>query len=429
VLEPNVNQHPIRLIVTDDLRRSRLTVFFRLPLAIPHFVWLALWSIAALFALIGNWFATLFSGHSPAGLHNFLARYVRYATHVNAFVYLTGNPFPGFTGEPGSYPIDLEIDPPAEHQNRWVTGFRGILAWPALFLAGVLGGGISINVNSSGGGGSAGLTGTAAFLGWFASLARGALPPGLRNASAYGLGYSAQAYGYLFLLTDRYPNSDPTSFTALAERRTHPVRLTAADDRQRSRLTVFFRGLLAFPHYIWILIWGIGAYVVAGLNWLMLLVTGVAPESFHNFLVRYLRYSTRLGAYLILVANPYPPFGGSAGGYPVDIEVDPPVRQNRWRTFFRLLLAFPALLVAGALGGALFAVAIGGWFASLFTGRMPPGLLRLGAYCLRYSAQTSGYGYYLLTDVYPYSGPAAEFDSGAVVPEPGPVPTPPAPLP
>jgi hypothetical protein len=129
------------------------------------------------------------------------------------------------------------------------------------------------------------------------------------------------------------------------------------------------------------------------------------------------------------VANPYPPFGGSPGGYPVDIEVDSPVRQNRWRTFFRLVLAFPALLVAGALGGALLAVAIGGWFASLFTGRMPPGLLRLGAYCLRYSAQNSGYAYYLLTDVYPYSGPAAEFNSGAIVPEPGPVPTPPAPLP
>jgi hypothetical protein len=38
--------HPIRLIVTDDLRRSRLTVFFRLLLAIPHFVWLLLWGIA-----------------------------------------------------------------------------------------------------------------------------------------------------------------------------------------------------------------------------------------------------------------------------------------------------------------------------------------------------------------------------------------------
>ena len=32
-------------------RRPRLTVFFRLFLAIPHFVWLALWTIAAFFAV------------------------------------------------------------------------------------------------------------------------------------------------------------------------------------------------------------------------------------------------------------------------------------------------------------------------------------------------------------------------------------------
>ena len=38
----------------DDLRRSRVTVFFRLPLAIPHFVWLALWAIAAVFAVIAH---------------------------------------------------------------------------------------------------------------------------------------------------------------------------------------------------------------------------------------------------------------------------------------------------------------------------------------------------------------------------------------
>ena len=35
--------HPIRLLVADDLRRSRLTVGFRLFLAIPHLIWLAGW--------------------------------------------------------------------------------------------------------------------------------------------------------------------------------------------------------------------------------------------------------------------------------------------------------------------------------------------------------------------------------------------------
>ena len=93
----SVDGHPIRLTVDDDLRRSRLTVFFRLLLAIPHFLWFVLWSIAAIFAAIAAWFAALVTGRAPRGLHNFLAAYVRYATHLDAYLALAANPYPGFT--------------------------------------------------------------------------------------------------------------------------------------------------------------------------------------------------------------------------------------------------------------------------------------------------------------------------------------------
>ena len=39
------DSHPIGLIVTDDLQRNRLTVFFRLLLAIPHFIVVILWGV------------------------------------------------------------------------------------------------------------------------------------------------------------------------------------------------------------------------------------------------------------------------------------------------------------------------------------------------------------------------------------------------
>src|SRR6266516_756673 len=130
-------EHPIRVVVNDDLRRTRLTVFFRLILAIPHLIWLSLWGVIATLAAIVNWFATLFTARSPEGLHRFLATYLRYETHVFAYLFLIADPFPGFTGKPDSYPIDLEVDPPAT-QNRWTVGFRIILAIPALLIAGVL---------------------------------------------------------------------------------------------------------------------------------------------------------------------------------------------------------------------------------------------------------------------------------------------------
>ena len=102
--------HPVHLVGdAHDLRRSRVTVFFRILLALPHIVWLALWSIAAFVVAILNWFATLFTGTPPRAFHQFLSRYIRYALHVAAFIYLVANPFPGFTGKSGTYPLDLVL--------------------------------------------------------------------------------------------------------------------------------------------------------------------------------------------------------------------------------------------------------------------------------------------------------------------------------
>src|SRR5256885_6481854 len=129
--------HPVRLTSTDDLAGSGLTVFFGLLLALPHLIWLLLWASAAAFVALANWFATLLGRQSPDSLHEFLARFVRYEIHVTAYVSLTTNPFPPFLGKPGSYPIDVEFDPPAP-QNRWKTGFRLILAIPAFLMGGAL---------------------------------------------------------------------------------------------------------------------------------------------------------------------------------------------------------------------------------------------------------------------------------------------------
>ncbi len=68
--------------------------------------------------------------------------------------------------------------------------------------------------------------------------------------------------------------------------------------------------------------------------WFAALFTARVPEGLHDFIAGYLRYATRVWAYATIVGDPFPPFG-SGGSYPVDLEVDPPVRQNRWTVFFR----------------------------------------------------------------------------------------------
>jgi hypothetical protein len=180
--------HPIGLIVTDDLKRSRLTVFFRLILAIPHFIVLALWGIVAELAVVVAWFAALFTGRVPEGLHDFLASFLRYSSRVTGYVFLLADPFPPFGGG-GSYPIDVRIDPPLE-QSRLTVFFRIVLAIPALILVYVF-----RIVNQ-----------IVAFLGWFYCLATGRMNEGMRNLSAWLLRYEVQTYAYLLLLTGRYPS-------------------------------------------------------------------------------------------------------------------------------------------------------------------------------------------------------------------------------
>jgi hypothetical protein len=404
---------PARVIVEDDLRRSRVTVFFRLLLCIPHFVWFALWTVVALLAGIANWVATLAQGRPPRALYRFLCAYLRYSTHLNAFLFLAANPFPGFTGRPGSYPVDLEVAPLAR-QHRLKTLFRIFLTLPALMMS------------SERTPGTGSFRTTVAFLGWFAALATGRMPQGLRNGAAWGIGYGAQVGAYLFVLSDRYPNSDPGATGIRGVQPAHPVRLRVDDDLRRSRVTVFFRVLLFVPHYIWLVLWGVVVAVAAILNWFATLAVGRSPAAFHRFISTYFRYATHAFAFLTLIGNPFPGFLGRPGSYPIDLEIDGPERQHRLKTLFRLFLALPALAANAALSGALFIAAFLGWFAALVTGRMPMGFRNVGVWALRYSAQVNAY-VYLLTDRYPYSGPEA---GEPEAPEPEPTePEAPEPLP
>ena len=183
---------------------------------------------------------------------------------------------------------------------------------------------------------------------------------------------------------------------------TYPIRLVVTDDLRRSRLTVFFRYLLALPHIVWLTLYGIAAYVVLFIAWFAALFTGRVPEGMHRFLAGYLRYSTRVNAYMYLVANQFPPFG-AGGEYSIDLEVAGPERQGRLGVFFRGLLVFPALALAGLLGYAMGLVAFGAWFYALWHGRTSEGMRDLGAYSLRFQQRTAGY-YLLLTSRYPALG-------------------------
>ena len=74
--------------------------------------------------------------------------------------------------------------------------------------------------------------------------------------------------------------------------------------------------------------------------------------------------------------------------------------QRRVTVAFRLILVIPQAIVLGFVGIGAFFVAIVGWFAALFTGRLPESMANFLLGYVRWSARFSAY-LYLMDDVYP----------------------------
>jgi hypothetical protein len=189
-------------------------------------------------------------------------------------------------------------------------------------------------------------------------------------------------------------------FTGAAVPRTHPVQLVNDDDLRRWRLTVALRWLLVLPHLAVLLAWQYLALPVTLVNWVIALGRGRPADGVHAWTSRLVRYQAHVYAYLSFVADPYPPFRGWPGTYPIDLDIAPPGPQPRWKTLLRPVLAIPAYIFMTVLTYVLYVVAILGGLFALATGRMPRGFRDLGAYCLRFQAQTWAY-LLLVTSAYP----------------------------
>lgn len=77
--------------------RDRLTVAFRLLLAIPHFLVLFFVLIAWMLGTIAGWFIILFTGTFPEGLHRFGAGALQWQLRVEAYLYLMVDEYPPFS--------------------------------------------------------------------------------------------------------------------------------------------------------------------------------------------------------------------------------------------------------------------------------------------------------------------------------------------
>lgn len=211
---PAAGDYPVSYGVEPQLGdRNRLTVAFRIILAIPQvilvggpgpgFGWgwdgfgLRLISLgggggiiglAAAVGAIVSWFAVVFTGGQPRGLWDLSRFYLRWRSNVVAYAALLRDEYPPF-GTGGGYPVTFDVAGYPEERDRWSVGLRLIYAIPHIIVLIFLGLAWLLT----------------AIVGWFAILFTGRYPEGLYRFAVGYLRWSIRVQAYLLLMRDEYP--------------------------------------------------------------------------------------------------------------------------------------------------------------------------------------------------------------------------------
>ena len=134
---------------------------------------------------------------------------------------------------------------------------------------------------------------------------------------------------------------------------------------------------------------------------LMILFRQRYPRWWFDFSRELVRFSGRVGAYLVLLTDRYP---STVEEQSVHLDIDYPDAErdlNRWLPLVKWLLAIPHYIVLIFLNiAALFAVILA-WFAILFTGRFPRSLFNFVVGVGRWGLRVGAYAFLLVTDRYP----------------------------
>jgi hypothetical protein len=149
------------------------------------------WGFLFPFTHFFAWVAVVVLGRYPQWLYEFNSGVVRFSIRTSAWVYLQTDVWPPFSlGDDPSYPIRVNLAPPAARQSRLKAFFRILLALPVLLVLSYVTTYIQL---------------LAGMLAWLTIVFRGYLPEGVNGMMSFVNGFHARVLGYIVLLTDDYP--------------------------------------------------------------------------------------------------------------------------------------------------------------------------------------------------------------------------------
>jgi hypothetical protein len=196
----------------------------------------------------------------------------------------------------------------------------------------------------------------------------------------------------------------------------YPVSVEATLSPTLSRWLWLVKWLLAIPHYVVLIFLWIALAVTTVIALFAILFTGKYPRGIFDFNVGVLRWGWRVGYYVILGTDQYPPFSlKEEASYPATLSVPYPEQLSRGLVLVKWwLLAIPHYLILGSFAGMAGVVSVnyGGLsgvglllalfalVAHLFTGRYPTSLFELAVGIQRWGIRVGAYAL-LMRDEYP----------------------------
>jgi len=168
---------------------------------------------------------------------------------------------------------------------------------------------------------------------------------------------------------------------------------------------LFIRLILIIPAALVNLFIGLCFFVLWLILPFVILFTGKYWDTAYNYLLNYLRYSTKISLYIYGLTDKYPGFNFNEEGI-FTIRYPKPEKPSRLLAFpvlgflIRVILLIPYGIYIAVLGRGVFVALFCSWFVILFKGRYPESMYEFMRDTLRVSLASSLYISYL-SDTYP----------------------------
>ena len=191
----------------------------------------------------------------------------------------------------------------------------------------------------------------------------------------------------------------------------YPVDVTFPRDMGQNRLWgipfvgLVIRSFLVIPQLFVLIILAFVMYFVLLINWIPILINGRQAGFAYAIIGGYLRLSTRVAGYVLLLTGRYPPFG-PGGEHPIEVGFDESERQHRlWGIpliglWIRWLLLIPHWIVLALISIVVAFLILVSWVPVLINGRQAGVIIQWVGGFYRWAIRVSSYAF-LLTGRYP----------------------------